>query len=151
MSEKTFRFSLEDVLEVRKQATQRAMQSLAQAMHQRQMQEERVRRAEEYLEQLTASGKITGSSGPEHLRRSAAFRQNANRQLTRARQTLQHLKTKEDEARRTLTEARHAEEALLTLRDEEKSAHEQAAKEAEQAFLDEQAVTRHMHDHSLLS
>jgi len=151
MSEKTFRFSLATVLEVRTQATERAMQVLARAMHQREAQAATVATAEARLREARAAGPRSGRTGPEGLRRSAAFRQHAHQRVTEARKTLQHLQQKEREARQALAKARHAEEALYELRDEEQAAHTKARRDAQQAFLDEQAVTRHQHDHPLLS
>jgi len=151
MSEKKFRFSLATVLEVRKQATERAMQALARAMHHREAQAATVAAAEARLREATAAGPRAGTTGPEGLRRSAAFRQHAHQRVTEAQKTLQHLQQKEREARHALANARHAEEALYELRDEEKAKHTKALRDAQQAFLDEQAVTRHQHDHPLLS
>jgi flagellar export protein FliJ len=143
MSGKKFRFSLHDVLELRRHQAERAEQDLARAYRDRQAQESALEAAERRLHELAHRTPTSGVADLVSLRQLAAYRLDAQRAAQAEAQTLERLRREEAQAKRTLVLKRRPEEALAILRDDEHSAHRKAADDAESAFLDEQAVVAH--------
>ncbi len=140
MAGKKFRFSLESVLKLRKHETEHARQDLGRAARARQDQEEHVRHMRHRL--MTFSGAVTvGVVDPVALQRQVAFRQDAQRQYDQARTELALRQQREGEARRELQQKHSAEESLQVLREKEEVLHKKAQQDAEDAFLDEQAIS----------
>ena len=140
MAGKKFRFSLESVLKLRKHETERARQHLGRAARARQEQEEHVRHMRHRL--MTFSGAVTvGVVDPVALQRQVAFRRDAQHRYDQARTELSLRQQHEGEARRELRQKHSAEESLHVLREKEEALHKKAQQEAEDAFLDEQAVS----------
>ena len=140
MAGKKFRFSLESVLKLRRHETERARQHLGWAARARQEQEEQVRHMRHRL--MTFSGAATvGVVDTIALQRQVAFRQDAQHRYDQARTELALRQQHEGQARRTLREKHSAEESLQTLREKEEMLHKKAQQQAENAFLDEQAIS----------
>ena len=139
MAGKKFRFSLESVLTLRRYETERARQHLGQAVRDRQQQEEQVRHARQRLRALT--GSATGVVDPESLRRHAAFRSDAQRRCDQAHAELDARRQHEGQARQHLQTKHSAQEALHILREKEAARHKKEQDDAENTFLDEQAIT----------
>ena len=140
MAGKKFRFSLESVLKVRRHETERARQHLGRAAHARQEQEEHVRHMRHRL--MTFSGAASvGVVDSVALQRQVAFRQDAQHRYDQARTELVLRQQHEGEARRELQQKHSAEESLQVLREKEETLHKKAEQEAEDAFLDEQAIS----------
>jgi flagellar FliJ protein len=142
MAGKTFRFSLQRVLDLREREAEEAERALARAVRARREKEEvlaaaRRRRAE------ACAPPATGPLDPAALRRRAGFLDDLRRAEGEAARQLDRLRRQEAEARRALMARRRPEEALRVLRDNEATAHRRAQDEAELAFLDEQAVAGH--------
>ena len=138
MAGKKFRFSLESVLTLRRHETERARQHLGRAAHARQEQEAHVRHMRHRL--MTFSGTTAGLVDPVALRRQGAFRQDAQHRYDQARSELRTRHQHEKEARRHLRTKHTAEEGLQVLREKEETVHKKAQQQAEDAFLDEQAL-----------
>ncbi|MDX1532208.1 MAG: flagellar export protein FliJ [Rhodothermales bacterium] len=139
MPGKTFRFSLQSVLDLRRHEAERAEQALTQAVQARRAHEATVADAQARLDGLYAALYAT-ALGPVALRRRTSHLNAARCALRDAEQGLEVAQRCEDDARRTLFEARRHLEALVTLRQGEADRHRQAHAAAEAAFLDEQAV-----------
>ena len=139
MAGKKFRFSLESVLKLRRHETDRARQHLGRAAHARQEQEERVRHMRHRL--MTFTGTAVGLADPVSLQRQGAFRQDAQHRYDQARTELAARQQHEGQARRALQEKHSAEESLQILREKEERLHKKAQQQAEDAFLDEQAIS----------
>ena len=138
MAGKKFRFSLESVLKLRSHETERARQHLGRAVLERQQQEEHVRHMRHRL--MTFSGAV-GLADPLTLQREAAFRQDAQHRYDQARSQLAMRRRDEGQAREELQKKHQAEESLQILREKEEALHRKAQQEAEDAFLDEQAIS----------
>lgn len=150
MSGKKFRFSLESVRRLRRHETERAEQHLGQIVRARRKQEQRVAAARQHLDDLTRTATHEAPSANLHrLRQRDAYRQQARHTLRTERKTLNELKQREEEARAHLLEKRHAEERLQTLYEQEKAQHKKEMRDAEAAFMDDQAVMRHRHENLL--
>lgn len=142
MAGKKFRFSLEQVLSLRRHETERAEQSLARAQQARLAREAHLDEAEATLQTLTQDAPGTGT--PHDFRRFAATQQEAMRARARARMALDAAHQHESKARTGLVEARRPEEALHTLREKEEARHRRAREHAEIAFLDDQASSAYL-------
>ena len=119
MAGKTFRFSLQKVLDLRARQAEEAERTLSRAVRARREQEERVAaiRARRRAACDDASSAPAGATlGPATLRRRAGH----------------------------FAARRRPEEALRVLRDQEARAHRMARDKAELEFLDEQATSAHV-------
>lgn len=146
MPGKTFRFSLQKVLDLRQREAEEAERALGRAVRARREQEEhlaalRARRA------ATCDAAPGGALGPATLRRHAGYLDDLRRAELDAARRLDRLVREEEAARHALAARRQPEEALHTLRDQEATAHRRTQAEAELAFLDEQAVSGHVRKH----
>ena len=142
MAGKTFRFSLQRVLDLRHHEAEEAEHALGRAVLARREQEDRLAAARQRRAEACAAAP-EGPLDPAALRRRAGFLDDLRRAEAEAARQLDELRRREAEARRTLAERRRPEEALRVLRDHEATAHRRAQDEAELAFLDEQAVAGH--------
>lgn len=145
MAGRTFRFSLQNVLELRRREADSAELELSHAVRARRDQEAAL---EEVRRHRASACDAAGASGrtpsdPASLRRSAGFLDDLRASEHEAGRRLERLLREEAEARRALVARRRPEEALRLLRDREADAHHRAIAEAEMAFLDEQAITGH--------
>ena len=139
MAGKKFRFSLESVLKLRRHETERARRHLGSAARARQDQEEHVRHMRHRLMTFTGAATV-GLVDSVALQRQGAFRQDAQHRYDQARTELAQRQQHEGQARRALREKHSAEESLQVLREKEQTLHKKAQQEAEDAFLDEQAI-----------
>ncbi|MEM1042271.1 MAG: flagellar export protein FliJ [Bacteroidota bacterium] len=142
MAGKTFRFSLQSVLDLRRREVEEAEHALGRAVQERREREEhlaatRRKRAEAH------AAMPDGPIDPTVLRRRAGFLGDLRSAEAEAARRLDVVREQETEARCALTARRQPEEALRVLRDQEASAHRRAQAKAEADFLDEQASTRH--------
>ena len=140
MAVKKFRFSLEQVLTVRRHEAERAEQRLAKALQARRDREARLDDAERALRTVLEEAPAPGAVTPAAFRRHAATQHEAMRLRKQASHALDVARMKEREAYRALLDARRPQEALHTLRDQQQQAHRQAALRAEAEFLDDQAT-----------
>jgi len=141
MAGKKFRFSLERVLKLRRHETEQARQQLALVRRKCSTQQERVAAAKNRLEDLSLEAPGTGTFEPIAFRQHAAYRQDAQQQLDRAHRDLQQLQQTEKKAQAVLLDKSRAEEGLQTLRETEKARYLATELHAENAFLDEQAIS----------
>lgn len=144
MSGKSFRFSLEPVLRLRKHETDVARRRLERAVAARREAEKIVAEAEDILNERVSRQHPHGPIGTMAMRRMATFREDARQKLDLARQRLVELLRAEEEARRMLVERQRDEETLEQLRDEEQNAFSKDALAAEYAFTDEQALSGYL-------
>lgn len=146
MPGKKFRFSLQKVLELHEHKTERARQSLANARQELDRKQEQLERARRRL--ADRQRKVQeGTVHPADLRQAGAFREDARQAVAEARTAVEAAQERVDEARSELQEARKKKKAFEELRDQERQVFDQEQKEAEIAFFDEQAVSRHARDH----
>ena len=143
MPGKKFRFSLKNVLELRRHETERAQDALTKAEAALDAQKERLEQARNRLDAHRRSVTRGDTIRPAALRHNDAFRQKAQQAVATARDAVRTAEAKVDNARAALQKRRQAEEALETLREQEKHEHDQAQAKAETAFLDEQAILRY--------
>ena len=141
MAGKKFRFSLESVLKLRRHETERARQHLGRAVHERRQQEEHVRHMRHRL--MTFAG-VVGLADPVSMQREAAFRQDAQHRYDQACGQLAARRQAEGLAREELQKTHRAEESLQILCEQEEAHHKKAQQEAEDAFLDEQAISGYL-------
>lgn len=140
MTGKKFRFSLDQVLQLRTHEVEVARLAMARAIEERRQQEARVAAAEALLHEARKAAPTSGLHGPARFRQWTTYVLETQQALERERARLaQHLHT-ETQARNHYLRKRSSEESLLTLRGQEQVAHEQAAQGAEINFLDEQAL-----------
>ncbi len=144
MAGKTFRFSLDHVLRLRKHQTEEARRHLERAVEARRDAERLVAEAESILSDRVMQNIPDGPTGSTVIQRIATFREDARRKLEIARHQLNKLKQVEDEARRFLTERRRNEETLEQLREAEKDEHDSEVAASELAFIDEQALAGYL-------
>ncbi|NNF59043.1 MAG: flagellar export protein FliJ [Rhodothermaceae bacterium] len=142
MAGKTFRFSLQSVLDLRRREAEEAEHALGRAVQERRAQEEQLaatrrHRAEACAE--TSDGPIDSTT----LRRRAGFLEDLREAEAEAARRLDAVRRQEVVARRKLTARRKPEEALKVLREQEATAHRRTRAKAETAFLDEQAAAGH--------
>lgn len=147
MTGKSFRFSLEPVLRLRKHETDLARRHLEQAVDARRDAEALVEKAEAILSDRVMQLVPEGPTGTTVIQRIATFREDARRKLETARHHLAKLEAVEEEARRYLTERQRREETLEQLRTAEKVEHDAEAEATELAFIDEQALAGYNRKH----
>ena len=143
MPGKKFRFSLKNVLELRRHETERAQNALAEAEAVLNERRERLEQARNRHDAHRRSVTRGDTLRPATLRKEDAFRQKAQQAVAEALDAVRAAEAKVDDARAALQKRRRAEEALETLREKEKQEHEQAQAKAETAVLDEQAILRY--------
>ena len=143
MSGKKFRFSLQNVLDLRHYETNQIEQALQSAVAARQEQERCVQEARERLNALTADAPNERQTNLHKLRQFDAFRQNAQYALSESKARLKELREKEERIRAEWMECRQAQESLQSLHDKEQEQHRKNQSEAELAFIDEQSVMRY--------
>jgi flagellar protein FliJ len=141
MTGKSFQFSLESVLRLRKHETETARRQLERIAAMRQSAEMCVAEAERVLNDHMSRPLAGGSLGPEAFRRHASYRAEARTKLDEARRRVDELARTEEEARKRLVERSRDEESLQQLYDDERMEHIAEQDAAEAAFLDEQAIT----------
>ncbi len=142
MPGKTFRFSLQTVLDLRRRETEAAERALGRTVQARRSQEERLAAARRDRADACAETPA-GALDSAALRRRAGHLRDLRSSEAAAARRLDAVRQQEAEARRTLVARRRPEEALKVLRDQHVSAFERARSKAETAFLDEQATTGH--------
>ena len=143
MAGKRFRFSLDQLLRLRRHETARAEQEVAAAIATRRDREEEVQQVEDRLHGLADAAPDPAIATPKAFRRHAALRDAVLEERRRARHALQAARRTEARAREALVEARRPEEALDRLREREQAAHRRARRRAEDAAMDEQAGSAH--------
>lgn len=148
MAGRSFRFSLDSVLRLRKHETDLARRRLERAVAARDEAERLVAEAENILSDRVMNLIPPGSTGTTTMRRIATFREDARQKLEVARHQLAELIKMEEQARRLLIERQRDEEALDQLREAEKDEHDKTAQAAELAFIDEQALSGYIRKHS---
>lgn len=140
MAGKTFRFSLDGVLQLRTHEADQARQALGQATAGRQAQEAAVKAARGALGR-TASAPPGDAVNPAQLRRREAQRHQAWHAYEEAMRGLDQLRRQEQQARTRLQARHRAEESMRTLERRERAEHRRETLRAEANFLDEQATT----------
>lgn len=140
MAGKKFRFSLDNLLRLRRHQAEQAEQTLAGALRTRQEHEAHLEAAETTMQALAEEAPTPGTGTPAEFRRFAATQQEAFRARTQAREALETAQRREAAARHALVKARQPEEALHTLRTREQAAHHQTRQRVETAVLDDQAT-----------
>lgn len=141
MTGKSFQFSLDSVLQLRKHETETARRQLERIALMRAEAEATVAAAERLLDDFVSQPLASGATGPEAFRRRASYRDQARQRLDEARKRLLELGRTEEEARQRLIERQRKEESMQQLHDEEQVEHVAEQSAAEAAFLDEQAIT----------
>lgn len=141
MSGKSFHFSLDSVLQLRKHETEMVRRRLQDAAAALRRAEHAAEQAENVLSDRIQADLPAGAGGVASFQRLAGFREDARRKLNEAKRKIEVLSAREEETRRELVLRRQEEESLEQLYQEEKAAFEKTQEEAEMAFLDEQAVT----------
>ena len=96
---------------------------------------------------MTFAGAV-GLADPLTLQREAAFRQDAQHRYDQARSDLTMRRRDEGQAREALQKKHQAEESLQILREKEEGLHKKTQQEAEDAFLDEQAISGSLRNRS---
>lgn len=148
MAGKTFRFSLQSVLDLRRREAEEAEHALGRAMQERRAHEEQLASASQQRAEACAEAP-EGPTDSTMLRRRADFLNDLRETEAEAARSLTAVREHESKARRTLTVLRQPEEALKVLRHQEATAHRRTQAKAEAAFLDEQSATRHRHKHRI--
>lgn len=146
MSGKKFRFSLQQVLDLRQREADEARVALEAAVRATREQQERLLEARSALDELGASPAPSGRVDQHRLRRQASHNADALQRLRREERRLQELKRRETRMRSAWEKCQQAVEGMQTLYEEEKAEHERRERAEEAAFLDEQAVMRHGRD-----
>ena len=143
MSGKKFRFSLQNVLDLRSYETNQIEQALQSAVANRQAQEQRVTAARDRLRSIATQSTDARATDLRTLRQYDALRQHAQQALAESQARLQELRDQEAQVRQRWMECRQAQERLQSLHDKEETQHQKAQAEAELAFTDEQSVMRY--------
>jgi flagellar protein FliJ len=140
MPGKSFQFSLDSVLRIRKHETETARRQLQRVAAMRAAAEDVVAEAERVLTEHVRRP-LEYSGGPAAFLRHASYRDEARVRLESARRRVSELERAEEEARARLVERRREEESLQQLHDEERLVHITSHESAEAACLDEQALS----------
>ena len=143
MSGKSFHFSLDSVLRLRKHETEMVRRQLQEAAAALRRAEQLASEAEGVLSARIKADLPAAEGGVASMQRLAGFREDARRKLNQARRKIQDLSVREEETRRELVMRRQEEETLQQLYETEKAAFIKTQEDAEMAFLDEQAVTNY--------
>lgn len=140
MPGKSFQFSLDSVLRIRKHEAETARRQLQRVAAMRAAAQEMVAEAERMLSEQV-NRPLSNSGGPASFLRHASYRDEARLRLEAARKRVQELERAEEEARARLVERSRDEESLQQLHDEERLVHVTNHESSEAAFLDEQALS----------
>lgn len=146
MAGKTFRFSLQSVLDLRRREAEDAERALGRAVQERRAHEERLDAASRSRAEACADAP-EGPLDSTTLRRRAGFLSDLREAEAEAARLLDTVREQEATAHRTLLARRQPEEALKVLREQQASVHHRARAKAEAAFLDEQAAAGHRRKH----
>jgi flagellar export protein FliJ len=148
MTGKKFRFSLDQVLQLRTHEVEVARLEMARVLRERRLQEERVAAAEALLHAAQAAAPTSGPHGPARFRQWTTYVLETQQALERERKRLEQCRLAEAEARSQYLGKRRHEESLLALKEQEQATYEQAAQGAEISFLDEQALLTFFRKHN---
>lgn len=138
-----FRFSLERVLDLRRQQEEQAHIQLAQAERQLQQQRAEADRLESELSR--AGGELTGRRelAPDELWLWRSYQERILLEIHRAEQAWQELASKVNECRKQALERSKERRKLEKLKENQAQEHKLREEYQEQQVLDEMATLRH--------
>ncbi len=143
-----FKFSLQQVLDLRVHQRKDAEQNLAKIRKQRRDLEAQLRRLDRGFEQSLQTP-APADTNLADLRRLAAHRDTTREKRRRLTERVERMRQEEEAARRELIEKKRAEEALESLYEDERETHAARQARLNQQLLDEQAISQHIRKHPL--
>ena len=140
MTRKRFQFSLEKVLHLRAHETRRAEQQFSEAILRQREKEEEIQALQLTLQEAGLMRPSSGRVRSASLQGVEMQRESVEKQIKRAEGQLATLERSTEKMRAKLKERKMEQESLETLKEKQLARHLTAAKTAESAQSDEQAI-----------